>query len=625
MIRGWVRAMPVALAAVGLALSPIQQSQAATQCLPGMCGFSESGKKGPFLKGINTRELAKNDKLLNDGSKSEGLLAAQSINRGQLFGAGLAMPQTETQLEAMVAKFAQFWPYRAVGPIRVRIVGSNSFVPEAFADNVIVVPFGVIARAKTDAQVAWLMAHEFSHIALAHFAREARGKARARAIDKTVSVIDMVTAASQVRVASTGNQVRVYEVQDKDAIAAGNAAWARGEQLKRVLLLSGAFFSRKDEDKADVAGLDLIIASGYSESGGIDALEVIANDELGTKSLFSDIMTATADYAKKSGSAALASVNRSSNLEAIANNWFKDMAENLLVTGLGKLENAYLSKHRPPGKRIAGLRDYYKNAYKGAEGAPLSRAWLGGVQATEEFRQAKIAVDAYTVALDSLRAGNPVKARADLQPALATRYSSTPLIGNLQAKIAVANNDLRGGDAAYSRVERLALVAPVRAAPRAPARGRRPTVRVAPPSTTPPPPVSRDSYLEQNLEGFLEHVQLLVRMRSYDKALAVIAESKKRFGDDQAFLPDFIAIYAATRNNEAWASAIVRCGEVADPAIEQRCQGAMLSEAQQKKMEEMSPADRQRIESALARASSKPKGGGFLRQLIASRDDNDED
>lgn len=613
----------VGLAMAAIAAAPIAEARA--QRLPGMGGFTESGKKGRFLATrIEPAALTKAHAAIADGSSGEGLLAAQSVNRGQLYGTGLRMQQTEQKLTELVAELAQHWKFRPVGNVRVRVVGTNSFVPQSFADNVIVVPFGVLWRAKTDEQVAWLIGHEFAHLALGHFAREARAKKRSRSIGQIVGAIDTMTLLAQHRVDSSGGKIRLYEVTDKETMALGDSIWARSRQLEGALSLFGAFFTRADEDKADVAGLDLAMAAGYADGGAIGALDIIANDQKDQESLFDQIGGAMGRYGEKTGVAALKSVGQSNDVTGLAVNWIKDFASNALVIAFSRTKKAYMAAHRPPEKRIEGIRRYYDRVYKDEAPRRPSLTWLKAVRATGEYQEAATAVNAHTKALASVAGNNPAQAKVDLQPALTTRYASTPMILNLAAKIAEMQGDLRGADRAYSNAERLApeVMAPVR---RAPARGkgkRRAAIRA--PSPPPPPVVSRDPYLEQSLEGFVDHVTLLVRMRNFAKALAVIGEAKRRFNDDQAFLPQYIAIYFATKQTDMLVLMLNRCAEVADPAIEQGCRGAMLTDTQQKKLEEMSPVEQAKVRTALARTSSKARSRGVIAQLNEALSDKNE-
>ncbi|MGA9580679.1 MAG: M48 family metalloprotease [Allosphingosinicella sp.] len=601
------------LAAAGLAFAPVVEAGA--ECLPGMCGFTENGKKGPFVQfRVDPADLAKADGAIAGGSSSEGLLAAQSVNRGQLYGTGLSMRQTEAKLSEMLNRIAGGWKHRPTGALRVRIVGSPSFVPQSFADNVIVVPFGVLNRAQTDEQVAWLLAHEYSHLALGHFAREARAKKRSRNIGQAVGAIDTLLLLAQHRVDNRGGDIRIYQVNDKGMNALGDTIWARSRQLEGALSLFGGFFSRADEDKADVAGLDLAVAAGYSHNGALNALNIIETDQRANATLLDQIGKDLGGYAKRSGSAAVGSIGQSTDLGALATGWFKDLAENALVIGFGKLKKAYSAQHRPPDKRAEGIRKYYKNAYDDAPGHPPTRAWLTQVRGTPEFREAATAVDAHTRALVSIGADNPVQAQLDLQPALTTRYATTPYILNLQARIFEKQGNLRGAESAYSKAARFseAPVRPVRTPVRR-GKGKRPAPK---PAAPPPPPfVSKDPYLEQNLQGFVDHVSLLVRMNNHGKALATIGEAKRRFGDDQAFLPSYIAIYFETRQPEMLIAALNRCTEVADPGLEERCRASMMTDTQQKKYSELSPADQAKVRAVLARTSAKARSGGLLNRI----------
>ena len=108
-----------------------------------------------------------------------------------------------------------------------------------------------------------------------------------------------------------------------------------------------------------------------------------------------------------------------------------------------------------------------------ARPVPPTRAWLTQVRATSEFQEAATAVDAHNRALISIGADNLAQAQLDLQPALATRYSMTPYILNLQARLFEAEGDLHAAEVTYSKAARF-------------------------PAASPSPPfVSTDPYLEQ--------------------------------------------------------------------------------------------------------------------------------
>ena len=179
--------------------------QASAQCLF-KCGFSENGKGGPFIQAeVKEKDLAESDATIA-AAHADGALGAGTIDSGELFGTGFSMPETEAALEALIESFRPHWPYRQPGPIDVKIIGSYGFSPLANPDNVIVVPLGMILRAESDDEIAWVMAHEFSHFALGHFAlghfaEDVKSRKRRQLIGSLTSVLDggAVLASSKFR------------------------------------------------------------------------------------------------------------------------------------------------------------------------------------------------------------------------------------------------------------------------------------------------------------------------------------------------------------------------------------------------------------------------------------------
>ena len=259
------------LAGAGLMVTPVVDLRA--QCLPGMCGFAEAGKAGRFVKyHVDPIELARADKAIADGSSSEGLLAAQSVNRGQLYGAGLSMRLTEAKLSEMLNRIAGEWKYRPVGPIRVRNsrfewLCSAKLRRQRHRGTLRRVEPGrnrragrVVARARIQPS----RARPFR----ARGAREetfaqlwtGRGRDGRRRL------------LAQHRLDARGGELGSSQADDKAMNALADMIWAQNRELEGVFALRGAFFSRVDEDRADVAGLDLAVDAGYSPNGALNAL-----------------------------------------------------------------------------------------------------------------------------------------------------------------------------------------------------------------------------------------------------------------------------------------------------------------------------------------------------------------
>ncbi len=122
----------------------------------------------------------------------------------------------------------------------------------------------------------------------------------------------------------------------------------------------------------------------------------------------------------------------------------------------------------------------------------------------------------------------------------------------------------------------------------------------------------------QSLEGYRDHVRLLLKMKAFPKALATIDEAKLRFNDDDAFLPALITIYAQTNKPGQLAAAISRCMDTEDDALRKQCQYAMLNDEQMKQVDSMLPADRALVETAMQKSSDATRRANWW-QTISSQ------
>ncbi|ABC64829.1 M48 family metalloprotease [Erythrobacter litoralis] len=579
MWKASVAALALSAGIVGFA-APAQ-----AQCLPMMCGFSEKGKKGPFVANeVKPKKLAKADATIEQ-SKADGSLAAGSIDRGDLHGAGLHMPQTELALEALVESLRPHWPYRQPGPIDVKIVASYSFSPLAHADNVIVVPLGALLRAETDDEVAWLMGHEFSHLALGHFERHAKARKREKFIGNAVSLMQggAAIASSRYSFGSNGLQQRGTDQKLLQKLSSG--IYTKSEDLRLVSALLNDVFSRKQEDQADVAGLDLAMAAGFSDSGASLAIEELGKDDEQRKNLFAAIGDDMAEFGKlEGGRLLLAATQRGGNLKAQGGSLVDNLLGNLKTIAVNKLVDHYTATHRPAEPRREGVLAYHERAYPEGELRDTTSEWLDALKANPEVVPAQAMLDARVSALALLQEGKANEAVAVLKPAMEGVYGSNPLLLNTAAQIYAEAGDRAGAEAIYSRAMGL--------------------------QNTPDNP-----YLAQSRTGFVDHVTLLVSMGNIAKANEVIAKGTERFGDDHAFLPQKIRIAMKTRDMDQLVGTMARCTDIGDPALSADCEYALLGPEADAAYAVLTPLERAEIDKQRGMAKQKAQTGGFLKAV----------
>ncbi len=605
--RRQLRFVKAGLLAAALILAP---ALARAVCLPMVCKFSIGGKRGHYLeKQVDDAQLAAADTKVSTKLTGGRSLAEQSANRGEFAGAGLRMRETERALDAMLADLRKSWPRRPAPPVTFRIVGSTNFNPSAWPDDVIVLPLGVLTRAKSDDEVAWMVAHEFSHIGLAHFAREAEQRQLKSGVSQVMLGLQTAADMSQQRVDSSGQRMRIYRVQDKGAEDFSNQVWARSRDVSLALEALNQHLSRKQEDQADVAGLDLVLASHYSDTGPGDALDRVKEDEDRLAASLSTFQQQLGDAAKKTGTKSLVKLANGMSVSTAAKELLNDAASNLGRMLMNRLVDVATTGHRPADVRKRGVYAYLDEAYPKAEFPAKRATWLEAIQNTREFQEARAAVEARDKALTRLQSPSPEAAKeawTELQPALKTSYASTPLIATTTAKIYEALNDLPGADRQYTIAEHPPPppVSPAQAKPvRSARRGRAAAApaRPRPPASTATP--TQDILFMQGVDGYRDHVRLLVRMKAYEKAFKVIAEAKDRFGDDDPFLPSLITIYAQTNKPTQLVATIARCMDTENDALRKQCQYAMLNDEQLKLIDDMAPADRARVEEAMDKTS----------------------
>lgn len=614
-MRSRVRSVAPAALAVWMVVATTPAS--AGVCVPGLdCRFTVSGKDGPFLaKQVTPEKLAAADAVASGAVTGSQSLDQRSLNKGEFSGAGLAMPQTEAMLRAQLDVIRAKWPYRDPGPIAIRIIGSSKYAPSARADRTIIVPLGLLMRARSTDEVAWVLAHEYSHIALNHFARDARQAQTMMAVQNVVMGIQTGFDLAQTRVEETGGKPRVYVVEDPKMKAATETVWARSKDVETGLELLNQNLSRKQEDQADAAGLDLALAAGFSDEGYAQALETVDADEaklaLTLKSLNADlvqVLRASQETAKKN--------SNTTPWSEIGKDFLADMKRNIAQVLIDKAKDVVMRSHRPADVRRKGMAAYQDKAFAEATPPESSKEWLIKLRANPEYLEAEEAVKARDKAMDLVAAQDLKGAIDALRPILARRYGDTPFISSAAARIFWKSGDYASADTYYDKAERMGRAPPPAAAAAAAAKkGKGKGKAPAPPPVAPASPAKFDVFTTQNIEGFREHVAMLVEHQSYPKALTVIADAKARFGDDDAFLPYLVAIYVQTRKIPELMAVSARCSALNDPRLNDDCVKAMYNPKQLAKLEQLSPDDRAKVERQLERKVDETRRASFWKAI----------
>jgi Zn-dependent protease with chaperone function len=490
--------------------------------------YAVTGKKGPFVKQVANRAF--NAGVGQGGGGAMGL-ASDALNLGRYQAARIRMPQTEAKIAALLASIDAQWPYAKGQPLQVHILGVDYYNAYSLPDGSIVVAFGLLENATSDDEIAFVLAHELGHVRLGHFAKQPSGDNRAKMLAGTLA---QVYTISQALPSNAGSS----------ALAAATQAGATNDLIHFLSnVMVEPEHTRAQEDEADCIGYDLSQSASYSaDSASARVFDTIQADQQrhteSINNLDSQLKTQLSQAITPSATQAFLSGNTT------------DMRNSLLI-GAGRLAIGAMAahnatpppQHRPPEERKKGMAQYSAEAYPA--GAPLrdeQHSWLESVRATKEYAEGRAAVDAVAQAKHARADGRYPDAKAALQRARLTSFRNAPLVLNEAARLA---DDM--GETALS--EKLFVQA--NASP------------------------------DQTVDGYIDHVRMLLRTRQNDRAFAVIREGVSRFGNDEKpFISLEIAVARQAGRDDEVDDALNRCSSYNNPALTKDCELAAGRSAQ---------------------------------------------
>lgn len=632
---GWARQRRILAGIAVLAMAALPQpSLGGGLCLPLICGFTETGKKGgaPYIATkVTVEKLAELDDVIAKGVASGTIKAAGSTQRLEIQGYGIEMPKAEALLMGIVTKLRANWQFRQPKDVQIRIVGSLTRVPLAHPDGVIIVPLGMLVNAKSDDEMAWLLGHEFSHLALGHFAREAKRKAGQKHLATIASFVPLGVEMAQQKVEMVNGKAVFTKVADPQAVATGQMLMFRNEDLRQLFALANAFFSRKQEDQADVAGLDLMVAAKYDNGGVNGAIAMIAKDDTETQNFMDAFAKDFAAYSQKQAAVTGAQLiddasNKKGGSGDIIGGLAKSLGRNAGRIALNKLKDGYSRDHRPPDKRMEGIRKYYGNVHEGKvpnyEG---STEVLDQIHALAEYKEATTAIFAATDAREIIANGGLAKdALAKLEPASRTRYAKSPVVANVEAAVnefakqyAAAENwyDIASGMRGPEQGAK-ASAQPTR-------RGRKPAK--APPAPAPITATVKSIY-SQSMAGYDQHIMFLINQQKYARALQVVQVGTAHMTDDESFLPWLVMIYGKMRQTDKMAATLQRCINLDDEKIGRRCQKALMETMFAPGVyDSLSPADKATVDRQYTLVENSARSGDVWQKIANSVRGNEDD
>src|SRR5262245_36678535 len=137
-------------------------------------------------------------------------------------------------------------------PVRLVIEAEDEPNAECGPNGTIKVKLGLIRAVQNEDELAFILAHEMSHILLRHHDRNWGDQARHYLMQGAVVAHDSMKVVSSLK----GQSQTQQQTAERAMMAYTGVDLAAG--------LAVAAFTREQEDDADLLGIDLLVAAGYN-------------------------------------------------------------------------------------------------------------------------------------------------------------------------------------------------------------------------------------------------------------------------------------------------------------------------------------------------------------------------
>ncbi len=215
----------------------------------------------------------------------------------------LSRTQVVKEMERLKTCLLDAWP----GPKPdVNVIIKSGLPPQAEAlPNQISLNIGLIAAPNiSGGEIAFIMAHELSHVLLDHYSRSEFNKQQAEVLGKVADAAVLAAYMSEMRGKRSGNSITFFLEDESDAhTAAAYAVAAYGASQFVVDGLIESSWSRAQEYESDRLALDLLENAGLTSDFSYQALrriETFQNDQKTRLQQFDQIAEARMNKAAES-------------------------------------------------------------------------------------------------------------------------------------------------------------------------------------------------------------------------------------------------------------------------------------------------------------------------------------
>ncbi len=253
-------------------------------------------------------------------------------------------------LQRILKNIIKQWPGEADTKVDI-MVTVDAFYGAYSSPDTIIVSMGTLNDAESEDEVAFLLAHEFAHVALNH---HATGRYQEKLEATVAQAADVGIVASKLAEVSYSNKTLSIDAS-KDKLKYGQRGLLTGMAVNRLSRdVVNSSTRRGEEGEADILAIDLMTKAGYNPSAAITALERIKSARIFTEQ---QLKEKTAEYnafidevSKEGGSIAKTEVGQIGYLAV--NETFSQLLQNSA------------NRHPEEDARMRAIIDYVKREHR---------------------------------------------------------------------------------------------------------------------------------------------------------------------------------------------------------------------------------------------------------------------
>jgi predicted Zn-dependent protease len=432
-------------------------------------------------------------------------------------------PYVDKYLKGILAKILKQWEHPIDQDITIVVSSDRNY--SAFATpNTIVITQGVLADAESEDEIAFIIAHELSHILLKHNETNEYFAKQSALVSKTANIAMSTAIITDMKAEKTANGYRVSSQNKSSTTDLIQDSYRAGLTINRLSrdVISSAM-SRSDEDEADLLGMDLIVKAGYSPRAFSPVLERLDSSQKFTeaqlkakKKEFQNFVSLASDASKH-----LSSHNKWSNLGYLAAN---EAGTRLL--------QSFAARHAAPIERKKDMSAYVKREYRQERRRQLSSGDLEKKVKTGKGNQIQQNYWYASEAFKALEFG-------DLKTAeqLARKSVSGPTKNHAYPRLAFYGvRKAQGLDS--KALQNLTLI---------------------------------ENWDHASIQTFALAAQSYREQKKPKNSLKLLAKGEQVIGTQVPFLPEYIAAHKALGNQTQVAALLSTCKELSEDNIVAQC------------------------------------------------------